>query len=665
MNIYVFTLMVVAVVAFCVFFFLPSSGVVTEEFNCQAYCPGDGSLGLDSKLYLVKDPTQDVAVLAYNDKIAQYVIPAKKGDLLKNVENTLRTVYQDAAFLANAKLQEGDMPVGVVKKGDAALFVREKDISKGNNTNTGGALYAYYKYYQCAKNPPVHDYAAYYLAKQNNVAVLDASSDAHTGLVLQKLTGTLPLADVKLIANGLPDCSGFTCTLAYDYKTTPSSVPDSAKNVRDVKLRSVAYEYKNMPVAIDAANDQIKDFSENLRPAEGAFVAFEKSRTLRTSNDLMLSPLLRNLKDGISLNLSQSSSSPTVDGRRRTNVPESGRKKCVDASSRDCCIQLKDVAAITGDFDQELPAVEPIGSDEYEKGLGSFTCPYYIDHSLQGNVYKRLRQNGTNEGNCCLYAPSQGEYCKNSLPVTDAMMYEGEHVQDMECKRASEGGDFFQDGCNKRCEKMSKGLFTWPDGTKSREVFKYDGANQKVYPKLFRRDLGRCVYEEDKCALPTQEACLQNGAEFNAACDSVCSRKCDGFAEAGSNVAFLQQYEDNGMCTMDGQVMYEKQGSLLENYNRQLSSKMTAAFGGTGSSHTKPFYYGNATDTLEELYVDAEDGKYYLRHHNAVNTLTGAAMKADVDKSFEISNYNDILNLVAFRDANDRQYTVLMKMVAS
>ena len=331
-----------------------------------------------------------------------------------------------------------------------------------------------------------------------------------------------------------------------------------------------------------------------------------------------------------------------------------------------------------------------------------FTCPIYIDGTPEGNVYVRNRQ----LGNCCRYAPSRSP-AGGSIKVTAADMHEDGGSNEVKCDLTS-SSKFFQEGCNNRCKAIAQ----------QSNVSKPGSGGKTVYPEVYRRDLGRCVYADDKFSIPTVEACKDSDFRSGTSTNSPCSLSCNAYETAfpgtkstdqkGSSSAakqpptsmhsletqaFTRQYEENGMCTMDGKVVYEKQGTMLDTYITGMKDMLQTLFQATSTTktpHKVNFYYKKnmissadihsiqsiqskkdvsdlqtqlkkiSTNNSKELnYTQGTNGKYYLSTTADVAALVGITNK-DIDNRFEIVNYNKYLQALTFIDTkkNDRRYTI-------
>ncbi len=245
------------------------------------------------------------------------------------------------------------------------------------------------------------------------------------------------------------------------------------------------------------------------------------------------------------------------------------------------------------------------------------------------------------------------------MSVSDDDMYKGIMQESSSPYACSRGSDFMKDSkCNARCEFIAKQRKVLPRLN--------DTTGSVEYPTIYRRDLNRCIYDDDsKCKVPTVEACKE--AVFKDDCGpGLCDATCNGFAEATEgvdvqNAILQQQFEDNGMCR-DGRVVYTRKGSMLDNYFTGLTL-LTGLFSGS----TRTFSTNAAAcDSIDSKCIDLtlEEGpdSYYIVESTEgdfsalIPSLAGDTTPGK--KKYRAVFFNSYLGRLGFKDQSKNMHTL-------
>jgi hypothetical protein len=681
-------LSVIVLIALSVFFFLPNSREPFTSAQSARPCSGSGVLSKESKLFITKD--NEKAASSYTDRIYKQInykhgkpLTATPSDI-STANTILQSIHMDKSFVI-------EKPVGMIAvelgfSSTVLYFVEASMINKGKNAlssseSPNGSLLTFYRYFQCLdmQNSVNSMFKGYrYLNAAETTNVIDErtpdTEQAKYNIPLGMLTGLnkniLTIEDAQLIAMGLGStCNGFIA------KVTPvnATLTDVNATLSDVNFVTSDYSFAKNSTRMDNLENQLESIigqyekqeeitSKNLK--ENTFVGFKKQITTTLPDDVLLSEHMASYKNAVYTNLTLKPNHIKIkDGHKLSKLPASARRYCNNGpDSRNCCIRPSDIKAIFhkkdgGKLDADLPTMsEFIGSENAEAAMAEFTCPYYIDGSLEGNVYTRNRSDGF----CCRSVPSRGSLLPG-MSVSDEDMYKGimqENSSPYTCSRRSE---FMTDPkCNARCEFIAK----------KRNVFRSnpkETAGAKEHPTVYRRDLKRCIYDSNKCDVPTVEAC--NAGQFTGECPpSACATTCNGLEEANweegvPNAIMQKEIEDRGMCR-DGRTIYEKKGSMLDNYYTGLSI-LKELF----ANSKKRFAYGNtvsAKDPCADGCIDLS-----LREYGDVYKI-GESKSGDVGalipsvaappgsglKEYRVVSYNSIMKLLRFEDENKNTHTL-------
>ena len=443
-------------------------------------------------------------------------------------------------------------------------------------------------YYPCATQCIQPNYPMHY------ATVMGSDPDAHKLDELQVWNSTnLLLGQAKLIAQSTESCSGFTC------KLVGAAGGDNQQLTQVVFQGSIDSAHMHPPAQtpIDHGTDIVVPEDGSIQSTLAAPVFFEKGGTA-----IRRSPKQNHYLAGLSDTVA--SAGFPADGTRTltkkgsemldTDLAISSRRPCDsnDHTDRECC---RTTAAATSMF--KLTFGEDDGAQTTP------TCPVYIDST--GDVYERQRG-----AKCCQYASSRSP-SGYSFAVSNRAMHDGDTTAGTTAgtwlkptpKNGNDGCDmrpdsgFFQPACNTKCQRLAKA-----DPSSSR-----DGG--ETWPSLYRRDLGRCIYDQHKpsdpynhrCTLPTHEACQSEG--FKEECGAVCREDCQDPLDTAVHPRMRQydisdrKYEANNRCTPDGWATYSNRGNIVGGTASQQSLV-------SGLNEFTTEYYGSG----KKLYREDTDG---------------------------------------------------------
>lgn len=582
----------------------------TEEFSGNRHmygCPG-GSITWLEKYVFCKTITDDMKY--YNASLKQdiNVLPPDTEEGVRHHADTrLETIYHDALFdelrqkhaalvrkqkEAYSNITEGRQqikysnqisalqkprPIGyIMRPGSTDLYFVTDDLLSQNTGKAGSPAYYFYRYHPCATETVQKKYTKK-LGVQEDVA---EQKNIDTSFI--DFGNVMSVKDAKLLSNALgEECSGFTGILGSEFIFAENS--EDTIFMTNVKFRSLSYTFQittdSLVTAATTPSDQLIGYS-NIPQSNDKGILL-KSDALQDMNDYLMhtTPDLYRV--------------PLSTKRLSSIIPEGDRRYCrTDGTDTNCCFRIGEEKGGSDDtsektycglgfdaenknsptntnFDIGFPGIKGAMNDE--KGLDkNMTCPYYVD--TVGDVYRRTR-----DASCCLYAPTRnpaqiihGNEIDNTLVMPNDRMYAYAKELSKECDASSE--NLFQDGCNNICT-----ILATKNGVSRKKI---NGTTQ--YPTLYRRDLGRCVYDSDgsdpgdKFKLPTKEACLYSDfKEGNANCptDDICTKNMMTADSkiSDSDLDLKQKYVRNEYCSLDSSPTYDKIGNIVKDFDVKVS----------------------------------------------------------------------------------------------
>jgi len=471
-----------------------------------------------------------------------------------------------------------------------AHFVSQTLIQTSESTPifTETTQYKYYKYYPCeSTSRHIEQQYAHVPHLDYNPTTDNTNNLANVGVSLNYM---MSINDAKILANTFSDCSGFilktTGELAdLDYTTCTDNPTLYAMTFLNTNFKYTITEMTQIPLVSSTTKyvglKKIAFASQQLSQVADVSQSFSTSLQTKTFSDdkMRTSPLKskvldnRNVnytycKDKNSLNcclkLGEKTTEPNNEGGYTPDVHGNAYTAVATSGNLDVDIPFPSINGILDTMDDTPPDATNTAFN---------TCPYFVDKNA--DIYARSRT-----ADCCEYSPTnwiplnelsdEKSQLRSGFPVTNDEMFKD---NDINCN--AQTMKFSQAGCNTLCSKKAQA-----DPTFSARVRRTNGG----YPTFYRRDLGKCVYDEDKCKYPTREACNSQYTDFPDMCpteavEACANEKATDSSEGTCNKNMTTNWTNsnptqnikNSFCTSNYGVKYTKVGNMNKDYNVQLS----------------------------------------------------------------------------------------------